>query len=140
MTFEKIAFVGEDNAGASQLAIALSEDECARRTLDFEVITGGIAPGDDVQDAVVTVLAEDGIDIDGRTPREIRDDDLRGTDYIVTIDCSICDFKPTFWRGPAERWDLEHSEAVSVEAAREQREEIRTRVEQLFSDLERMSG
>jgi len=135
MDVTKIAFVCEGNAGRSQLATALAERERDRRGLDVEIVTGGIDPSDHVHEEVIAALDELDIDIGNRTPRRIRPEDVADAEYIVTMGCSAGEFTPPGWDGTAERWDLEHPSAGDVAAAREQRGEIRTRVERLFDDL-----
>lgn len=135
MDATKIAFVCEGNAGRSQLATALAERERDRRGLDLEVVTGGVDPGDHVHEEVVAVLAEIDLDVSGRTPRRIRPEDVADAEYVVTMGCSVEEFAPPGWGGTAERWDLDHPSAGDVAAAREQRDEIGTRVERLFDDL-----
>jgi protein-tyrosine-phosphatase len=135
MDVSKIAFVCEGNAGRSQLATALAERERDRRGLDLEVVTGGVDPGDHVHEEVVAVLAEIDLDVSGRIPRRIRPEDVADAEYVVTMGCSVEEFAPPGWEGTAERWDLDHPSAGDVAAAREQRDEIGTRVERLFDDL-----
>lgn len=136
MTVEKIAFVCEGNAGRSQLATALAERERDRRGLDVEIVTGGVAPGDHVHPVVVDALAEEGIDVGDRTPREIHPEDVADADYVVTMGCSASEFTPAEWNGTAEQWDLDHPSAGDLEGARKQRDEIGARVEDLFDRFE----
>lgn len=136
MTYEKIAFVDERNAGKSQLATAVAEFESARRGLDVSVVTGGVTPAERIRPEVRAVLDEVGLDVDGRTPRKIRDEDIADADYVVTMDCMICDFKPPFWRGPADRWELDHADGAGIDHRREQRNELTDRVSTLLDDLE----
>jgi protein-tyrosine-phosphatase len=135
MDATKIAFVCEGNAGRSQLATALAERERDRRGLDVEVVTGGVDPSDHVHEEVVAVLSELDIDVD-RTPRRIRPGDVADADYVVTMGCSVDEFAPDGWEGVAERWELDHPSAGDVAGAREQRDEIRARVERLFDRIE----
>jgi protein-tyrosine-phosphatase len=135
MDAEKLAFVCEGNAGRSQLAAALAERERDRRGLDVKIVTGGVDPGDHVHPEVIEVLAEGGIDISDRTPRQIRPEDVADADHVATMGCSVAAFAPPGWDGTAERWDLEHPSAGDLEGARQQRDEIRARVERLFDSL-----
>ncbi|MFB6135426.1 MAG: low molecular weight phosphatase family protein [Halobacteriaceae archaeon] len=132
----RIAFVCEGNAGRSQFAAALAERERDRRGLDVDVVTGGVDPADHVHEEVVEALAEVDVDIRDRVPRKIRPEDVADAEYVVTMGCSVDEFAPPGWDGTAERWDLEHPSAGDLAAAREQRDEIRERVERLFDELE----
>lgn len=136
MTVSKLAFVCEGNAGRSQIATALAERERERRDLDITIVTGGVEPGDHVHETVRAVLAEDGIEIGGRDPRRIRQSDVADADHVVTMGCDVGDIVPVEWSGTAHRWSLEHPSAGNLEAARAQRDEISSRVEQLFEEIE----
>jgi protein-tyrosine-phosphatase len=131
-----VAFVCVGNAGRSQMATAFAERECAARGLDVDVVTGGTDPGDHVHESVVEVLREKGLDVGDRTPRRIRPENVEGVDYVVTMGCSIDEFRPEGWDGRSERWDLEHPGGDDLDAVRAQRDEIERRVEALFDDLE----
>lgn len=131
-----IAFVCEGNAGRSQLATALAKRERDRRGLDWEVVTGGIDPAEEIHGTVIEALAEEGIDVSDRTPRGIRPEDVADADHVVTMGCDVAAFTPPGWAGEAERWELEHPHAGDLEAAREQRDELEARVGELFDRLE----
>lgn len=135
MDVTKLAFVCEGNAGRSQLATALAERERDRRGLDIDIVTGGVEPSDHVHDEVIAVLAEVDIDISDRTPRKIHPTDIADADHVVTMGCSVDEFKPAGWQGTAHQWDLDHPSAGDIESARAQRDEIRSRVERLFDTL-----
>jgi protein-tyrosine-phosphatase len=53
------------------MATAFAERERDRRGLDVDIVTGGTRPADRVHGVVVTAMDEMGIDLAGRTPREI---------------------------------------------------------------------
>ena len=126
----KIAFVCVGNAGRSQMATALAERERAEWGMDVEIITGGVDPAESVHDEVVKALQEVGIDISDRTPRQITPDDIEDVDYVVTMGCSVEQFRPDDWNGESFIWELESSDT------REQRDELSRRVERFFDDLE----
>lgn len=135
-TATAVAFVCEGNAGRSQMATAFAERERAERGLDLDIVTGGTDPADHVHDSVVEVLQEKGIDVGDRTPRRIRPEDIEAVDRVVTMGCSVDEFRPAGWSGESERWDLEHPGGDDLDAVRAQRDEIERRVEALFDDLE----
>lgn len=130
-TMTKIAFVCVGNAGRSQIATALAERERSERGLDIEIITGGTDPAESVHDEVVEAMAEIGIDISDRSPRQITPGDIEDVDYVVTMGCSVEQFRPDDWNGESLTWELEST------ATRDQRDELRHRVEQFFDDLGR---
>lgn len=132
----RIAFVCVGNAGRSQMATAFAEREREHRALDVEIITGGTDPRNHVHEEVIAVLKEEGIDISGREPREITPEDIEDVDYVVTVGCSIDQFRPDGWTGESEQWNLEHPGGDGLDAVRQQRDEIAQRVADIFDELE----
>jgi len=126
----KIAFACVGNAGRSQMATALAERERDRRGLDIDIVTGGIDPAESVHDEVLEALRDEGIDISGRSPRRIAEEDVVDADYIVTMGCSVEQFRPDGWEGEHRVWSLDASDT------REQRDEIEQRVSDLFDEIE----
>ena len=127
----KLAFVCVGNAGRSQMAAALAERERDERGLDVDIVTGGVDPADSVHDDVVEAMQEIGIDIGDRTPRRITPEDIEDVDHVVTMGCSVDQFRPDGWSGDSTTWELSSSDT------REQRDELARRVEQFFDDLEK---
>jgi protein-tyrosine-phosphatase len=131
-----VAFVCVGNAGRSQMATAFAEREREQRGLDLDVITGGTDPADHVHEEVVEVMKEEGIDIGDREPREITPIDIEDVDYVVTMGCSVDEFRPEGWEGESQQWELEHPSGDSIESVRQQRDEIERRVSDFFDELE----
>ncbi|MFC4989600.1 low molecular weight phosphatase family protein [Saliphagus infecundisoli] len=131
----KIAFACVGNAGRSQMATAFAEQERDRRDLDVDIVTGGTEPAESVHDDVVDVLGEEGIDISERTPRRITPDDVEDADCIVTMGCSVDQFRPDGWNGEHRVWSLEAT-SEGTDGTREQRDEIKYRVNDFFDELE----
>ncbi|QLG61248.1 arsenate-mycothiol transferase ArsC [Halorarum salinum] len=136
----RVAFVCVGNAGRSQMATAFAERERDERGLDVDVVTGGTDPAERVHDSVVEVMGEEGIDVSDRKPRQITPEDVEDVDYVVTMGCSVDQFRPEGWTGESERWDLEHPGGDGLDAVRRQRDEIARRVSDFFDDLEADGG
>lgn len=126
----KIAFVCVGNAGRSQVVTALAERERDNRGLDIEIVTGGVDPTDSVHDDVIEALQEEGIDISDREPRKITPADIEDTTHVVTMGCSVEQFRPDGWNGKSETWDLDSPDT------REQLDELDHRVTQFFDRLQ----
>jgi protein-tyrosine-phosphatase len=122
------------------MATAFAERERERRDLDLTIVTGGTDPADHVHEEVVEVMREAGIDIDGREPREIVPEDIGDVDYVVTMGCSVDEFRPKGWKGESQQWELEHPGGDSVESIREQRDEIERRVIDFFDEMEEVEA
>lgn len=136
MSVDRIAFVCVGNAGRSQMATAFAEQERTERGLDIDIVTGGTDPADRVHEAVIDSMREAGLDLGDRTPREITPEDIEDADYVVTMGCSVDEFRPSDWNGESQQWNLEHPGGDSVDAVRAQRDEIERRVTTFFNELE----
>ncbi|RZV11185.1 arsenate reductase [Natrinema hispanicum] len=134
----RIAFVCVQNAGRSQMAYAFAQQELETRELaaEIDLITGGTRPADHVHDEVVDAMADTGIDIADRTPREVTFEDLQASDYVITMGCSAADVCPANWAGENRDWDLEDPDGKSPATVATIRDEIEHRVGSLFDELE----
>ena len=134
----RIAFVCVQNAGRSQMAYALARREVTRRGLDetVELITGGTRPADHVHDEVASAMADVGIDVSTRTPREITFEETRESDYVITMGCSADDVCPAGWGGENRDWGLDDPDGRSPEEVAAIRDEIQRRVNDLLDEVE----
>lgn len=136
----RLAFVCVRNAGRSQMASAFAEQAIEDRGLDVDVdvdvVSGGTDPAEDVHPVVVEAMQEVGIDLGDREPRRITPEDAAGVDHVVTMGCSVEEFRPTGWQGQSHEWELEDPEGSKLEAVREQRDEIQQRVEELLDEIQ----
>ncbi len=137
----RLDFVCVHNAGRSQMAAAFAERECSERDLKvpIKVHSGGTEPADTVHEEVVEAMAEAGIDISGRSPKWVADlDQLEDSDYLVTMGCSITKFNPAQYGVESHEWDIANPDGQDMETVRDVRDEIETRVERLFDEIERL--
>jgi protein-tyrosine-phosphatase len=131
----RVAFVCVQNAGRSQMATAFAERELVERGLGdrVEILTGGTHPADAVHGVVVDAMAEVGIDLADRVPREVTTADLESCDYVATMGCSTLELDPAIDRRP---WDLPDPHGEDPETVREIRETVREHVAALFDEIE----
>jgi arsenate reductase len=126
-----VLFVCVENAGRSQLSEALFARAARGR---HEARSAGSAPAARLNDRVVAVLAEQGIDIAGRVPRGLDRADAAWADLVVTMGCGdACPYVPGT---RYVDWDLPDPKGMSLEEVRALRDEIATRVEALVEELE----
>ncbi|MGH3656037.1 MAG: arsenate reductase ArsC [Micromonosporaceae bacterium] len=125
-----VLFVCVHNAGRSQMAAGwlrhLAGDS-------VNVRSAGSAPGEAVNPVAVAAMAEVGVDISDAVPRRLRDSDAAAADVIVTMGCG--DACPVF---PGKRytdWQLTDPAGQELPAVRKVRDDIRTRVAKLLSEL-----
>ena len=134
----RIDFICVRNAGRSQMAAALAEQIRDERDLDgvVEIHSAGTNPADHIDGTVVGVMEEINIDISDRRPRYVVLDDLKDSHYLITMGCSITEFNPAQFGVESRTWELRDPEGTDPETVREIRDEIETRVEQLFDEIE----
>ncbi|MDZ7745474.1 MAG: low molecular weight phosphatase family protein [Halobacteriales archaeon] len=128
-----LAFVCVQNAGRSQMATAFAERECDRRGLDYEILTGGTHPADAVHPEVIDAMREIGIDLAGRTPREITDDELARSDAVATMGCSTLTLPDHV---ESHDWALDDPDGKSPEEVAAIRDEVERRVVKLFDSFD----
>ncbi len=127
----RVLFVCLHNAGRSQISEALFTRAAGSR---HEARSAGTTPADRVHPEVVEVMAELGIDLSDRTPRELSRADAEWADVVVTMGCG--DECPYI---PGKRyldWDLPDPKGRPLDEVRETREEIARRVEALVAELD----
>jgi len=130
----KLGFVCVQNAGRSQMSAAFAERERGERGLgDVEIVTGGTDPAGEVHPEVVETMAELGIDLSDRTPRELSTAELESCDVVATMGCSTLSLDADT---EVRDWALPDPDGESPERVREIREEARERVEDLFDEIE----
>lgn len=131
----RIGFVCVQNAGRSQMATAFAEQERTKRGLEaqIEIVTGGTDPAEAVHDIVDRVMDEVGIDVSEREPREVTTAELERCDLVATMGCSTLELDAAV---DVRDWALADPDGMSIEEAREVREEVRANVEALFDELD----
>jgi len=129
------AFVCVQNAGRSQMSTAFAERERERRGLEdsVEILTGGTRPADTVHEVVRTVMADLGIDLSDRTPREVTPAELEACDVVVTMGCSTLELDAATVE--VRDWALDDPDGQERERVREIRDDIAGRVADLFDEF-----
>ena len=128
----EVLFVCVHNAGRSQAAMALLDHHAQGRV---RVRSAGSAPGEKVNESVVAVLAERGIDLATAYPKRLTDEVVRAADVVVTMGCG--DACPIY---PGKRyldWQLDDPAGRSVDDVRPIVDEIEARVRALLQELVR---
>jgi protein-tyrosine-phosphatase len=136
-TVPRVAFVCVQNAGRSQMAAAFARREADARDLNVEVLTGGTDPADAVHPEVVEAMAEVGFDLSDRQPREIDTAELETCRLVATMGCSTLELDADV---DVRDWALPDPHGEDRERVREIRDEVESRVERVFDDLELEMG
>ena len=99
----------------------------------IEVRSAGSAPADQVNPAAVQAMQEEGIDLSSQTPKILTTAAVQASDVVITMGCG--DTCPIFPGKRYEDWTLDDPAGQGIEPVRKIRDEIRTRIEHLISEL-----
>ena len=125
---DTVIFACVHNAGRSQMAAAwfnaLADPAQAR------AVSAGTQPGERVHPVVVDVMREAGIDLAANRPQRLTAELAQGATLLVTMGCGDeCPFVPGL---RIDDWPLPDPKGRPIEAVRETRDEIRSRVAELL--------
>ena len=126
----EVLFVCTHNAGRSQMAAALLDQQAAGRV---QVTSAGSQPADQLNPAVVQAMAEIGLDISREFPKPLTTEKVQAADVVITMGCG--DACPIYPGKRYEDWDLPDPAGLSIDAVRPIRDAIRDRVEILLDEL-----
>ena len=125
-----VLFVCVHNAGRSQMAAGFMEVLSEGKV---QVRSAGSAPKDSINPVAVSVMAEVGIDIANNQPKVLTNEAVQESDVVITMGCGdACPFYPG---KRYEDWVLEDPAGKDIETVRRIRDEIRSRVTKLLSEL-----
>lgn len=126
----EVLFVCVHNAGRSQMAAALLDHHSQGRV---HVRSAGSAPGEQINPAVIAVMAEIGIDLSKEFPKPLTDEVAQDADVIVTMGCG--DACPVYLGKRYLDWELDDPAGRAVNEVRPIRDEIDRRVRVLLAEL-----
>jgi arsenate reductase (thioredoxin) len=126
----EVLFVCTHNAGRSQMAATLLDHQAAGRV---HVTSAGSQPAAQLNPAVVTAMAEIGLDISREYPKPLTTDKVQAADVVITMGCG--DACPIYPGKRYEDWDLPDPAGLPVEQVRPIRDAIATRVQALLTEL-----
>ncbi|MFJ2297962.1 arsenate reductase ArsC [Oerskovia paurometabola] len=123
-------FVCVHNAGRSQMAAGFLR---ALSGGAVEVRSAGSMPADQINPVAVEAMLEAGIDIRTQTPKVLTTEAVQASDVVITMGCG--DVCPIFPGKRYEDWKLEDPAGQGIESVRPIRDEIRTRILTLLTEL-----
>lgn len=125
-----VLFVCVHNAGRSQMAAGFMQTLGAGKV---QVLSAGSAPKGSINPVAVQAMAEVGIDIANNTPKILTDEAVIASDVVITMGCGdTCKFYPG---KRYEDWQLDDPAGQGIEQVRLIRDEIKSRVEKLLSEI-----
>ena len=126
----RVLFVCLHNAGRSQMSEALFERAAGEQ---HEARSAGTTPGEQVHPEVLEAMRELDIDLAGRIPHKLSDEDSQWADVVVTMGCG--DECPYIAGKRYIDWDLDDPKGRPLDEVRAIRDDIATRVEALAREL-----
>ncbi|MGP9651328.1 arsenate reductase ArsC [Glutamicibacter sp. AOP38-B1-38] len=125
-----VLFVCVHNAGRSQMAAAFLSNLSDGR---IEVRSAGSAPAAEINPSAVAAMTEVGIDMSAEVPKVLTAEAVKESDVVITMGCG--DTCPVFPGKRYEDWVLEDPAGQGIDGVRPIRDEIRTRIENLITEL-----
>jgi protein-tyrosine-phosphatase len=125
-----VLFVCIHNAGRSQMAAGYMRELSGGRV---DVLSAGSEPRDQINPVAVQVMAEEGIDIAGNTPKILTTEAVKESDVVITMGCG--DTCPIFPGKRYEDWELTDPAGRPVEEVRPIRDDIKLRIQNLLAEL-----
>ena len=126
-----VMFVCVHNAGRSQMAAGFMQHLAGDRV---EIRSAGTAPAETINSSVVEAMQEEGIDISMNSPKILTTEDVKASDYVITMGCG--DECPFFPGKTYLDWPLEDPAGQGVEAIRPIRDEIKSKIEALIAEID----
>lgn len=130
MTTPTVLFVCVHNAGRSQMAAGWLQHLAGDRV---QVLSAGSAPADSINPVAVEAMREVGIDIAANQPKVLTTEAVKDSDVVITMGCG--DACPFFPGKRYEDWVLEDPAGQGIDVVRPIRDEIKSRVETLLSEI-----
>jgi len=125
-----VLFVCVHNAGRSQMAAGFMKELSAGKV---QVLSAGSAPKDAINPVAIEAMAEVGIDIANNQPKVLTTEAVQESDVVITMGCG--DACPFFPGKRYEDWVLDDPAGQGLEAVRVIRDEIKSRVAALLSEI-----
>jgi len=129
-----VMFVCVHNAGRSQMAQGFMEHLAGDRV---EVRSSGTAPAETINPSVVEAMLEEGIDISQNSPKILTAENVKDSDYVITMGCG--DECPYFPGKTYLDWPLDDPAGRGVDAVRPIRDEIKQKVTDLIAKIDTLT-
>jgi arsenate reductase (thioredoxin) len=127
-----VLFVCVENATRSQMAEGFFNKYAPKR---YRAISAGTKPVPKINPMAVEVMKEVGIDISNQISKDITEDVVRNSTYIVNMGCMEKESCPSLFLHNLLDWSIEDPKGKSVEKVREIRDEIEQRVKEIVASI-----
>lgn len=125
-----VLFVCVHNAGRSQMAAGYLQHLAGDRVT---VLSAGSEPAGEINRVAVEAMAEEGIDITTARPKVLTSEAVEESDVVITMGCG--DACPYFPGKRYEDWKLDDPAGKDLDSVRPIRDDIRSRVQELISQI-----
>lgn len=130
-----ILFVCVHNAGRSQMAEAILNDQAAKRKLDVLGVSAGTRAGQAVNPQAKQAVEELGISMKDAHPKQLTPELIAQADKIITMGCGVDATECPAGFLVTEDWGLDDPAGQPLEFVREIRDQIRDRVDALLNKI-----
>lgn len=128
----KVIFACVHNAGRSQMAAAFFNSLIGHKTI--QATSAGTMPNKYVHPEVIDVMKEVGLDLSATQPQLLTEELVQSANLLVTMGCNeACPYAPGLTR---LNWSIEDPKGMPLEKARQIRDEIKSKVENLIKQLQ----
>ena len=128
---KKILFVCVGNSGRSQMAEAFFNNMAQNKAIAY---SAGTLPANKVDQMVIKVMQEVGIDISDKKPKMLTQLMLDNADKVITMGCGVERACPARWI-ESEDWGLSDPKGKPIEEIRQIRNEVKQRVTKLLTTM-----
>lgn len=130
-----ILYVCVHNAGRSQMAEAFTNKMAEERGLAVRALSAGTVAGEEINPIARAVMQEVGISMEGLKPKQLTQAMADSASRIITMGCGVeADACPARIH-LSKDWGLDDPKGQPLEKVRLIRDQIKTRVETLLSEL-----
>ena len=130
---KKILFVCVENAGRSQMAEAFFKKYAPNQ---FQVISAGTKPSQNVNPTVAKVMDEIGINIQDKVPQSLSSAMLDDS-TVINMGCIDKESCPALFVNDVIDWGIDDPKGKSIEEVRVIRDHIEDKVKKFIQNLER---
>lgn len=123
-----VLFACVHNRGRSLAAKVLAQQLGGNRVV---VRSAGSQPGDSLNPAVVQVLIERGLSVDGEAPKLLTYDGVQAADWVITMGCG--ETRPVLPGKQYEDWDLDDPHGQDIDTVRRIVDHVERRVTDLLN-------
>lgn len=129
----RLLFVCVENSNRSQMAEAFARRHAAELGVAVEAASAGSRPSGVVNAKAIAAMGELGIDLAVQRSKPLSEVETTAWDVVVTMGCG--DACPLYPGKRYEDWELDDPAGQTVDAVRPIRDEIRSRVERLLTQI-----